>query len=171
MFSHSFFLLLSSSVALTAAQTYSASFTEYGAADGLGSPNCQTASAACGFYTSPGYAAAASQNLFGAAPGEGAGPGCKKCFKLTGKTDSSGKALSGGGKSIIVKVNNLCPANGNPLCAMSSLTDTNKYGANVNFDLCVDSGAAGAFFPSGTALALGTAEVVSCSGWDGKNIS
>lgn len=42
---------------------YKASFTHYGAGDTFGSPNCNTNTAACGFYTYPGYSAAASQNL------------------------------------------------------------------------------------------------------------
>ena len=43
------------------AQTYKASFTQYGAGDANGSPNCNTATAACGFYNYPGYNAAVSQ--------------------------------------------------------------------------------------------------------------
>ena len=62
----------------------------------------------------------------------------------------------------------LCPADGNPLCSQGSLGDTNQYGANVNFDLCRDSGAADAFFGnSGVGLALGNAEEVDCSLWSG----
>ena len=45
----------------TMAQTYKASFTKYGQGDQNGSPNCNTATAACGFYTYPGYNAAVSQ--------------------------------------------------------------------------------------------------------------
>ena len=32
------------------------------------------------------------------------------------------------GTSIVVKVNNLCPADGNPLCSQSSLTAQNSLG-------------------------------------------
>ena len=39
--------------------TYKASFTHYGAGDTFGSPNCNTNTAACGWYTYPGYSAAA----------------------------------------------------------------------------------------------------------------
>lgn len=62
-----------------------------------------------------------------------------------------------------------CPtADGNPLCAQSSLSATNQYGANVNFDTCIDSGASAALFgDSGVGLAVGTAEEVSCSEWSG----
>jgi hypothetical protein len=65
-------------------------------------------------------------------------------------------------------VNNLCPAQGNPLCSQSTTSDTNQYGANVNFDLCRDSGASAALFGnSGVGLAIGTAQQVSCSGYSG----
>ena len=87
-----------------------------------------------------------SQNLFGVGPGAGAGPACGECWKLTGETDSSGNPLTNAGTSIVVMINNLCPADGNPLCAQNGLTGTNQYGANVNFDLCSDSGAETAFF-------------------------
>jgi hypothetical protein len=60
-------------------------------------------------------------------------------------------------------------ANGNPLCAQNGLGGTNQYGANLNFDLCIDSGASKALFGnSGVGLAVGTAEQVSCSQWKGQ---
>lgn len=95
--------ILTSLPLLIAAQTYRASITEYGAGDQRGSRNCNTKTAACGFYTQPGYSAAASQNIFGAGDGQGAGPGCKTCWRLTGETDSSGHRLSHP-KSIVIKV-------------------------------------------------------------------
>lgn len=119
------------------AQTYKASFTEYGSGDANGSGDCNTVTTACGFFTQPGFSAAASQNLFGVGPGAGAGPGCDTCWQLTGQTDSSGNPLSSP-QTIVVKITNLCPADGNPLCAQSGLSGTNQYGANVNFDLCID---------------------------------
>ncbi|KAI9817175.1 MAG: hypothetical protein M1827_001287 [Pycnora praestabilis] len=158
---------------LTNAQTYNASFTHYGSGDSFGSPNCNTATAACGFFTSPGFSAAVSQNVYGAAPGAGAGAACGTCYRLTGNTDTSGNALANGHPSIVVMINNLCPATGNPLCAMGSTSDTNQYGANVDFDLCSDSGAAAAMFPDydngngAVGLIIGTAEYVSCSEWSG----
>jgi hypothetical protein len=57
----------------------------------------------------PGYSAAVSQNVYGAGPGDGAGPACGTCYKLTIETDSSGNSVSNAGNSIIVQVNNLCP--------------------------------------------------------------
>jgi len=151
-----------------------ASFTEYGAGDSFGSPNCNTATAACGFYTTgaTGYSAAVSQNEFGVGPGAGAGPACGTCWRLTAETDSSGNKLSNAGNSIVVKINNLCPASGNPLCAQNGLSGTNQYGANVNFDTCIDSGASAALFGnSGVGLALGTAVEVDCSQWHGTIVS
>ncbi|ETI26614.1 hypothetical protein G647_10375 [Cladophialophora carrionii CBS 160.54] len=148
--------------------TYKASFTHYGAGDSFGSPNCNTNTAACFFYTQPGFSAAVSQNLYGAGPGQGQGPACGTCWKLVGQTDSSGNKLSNAGTSIVVMINNLCPANGNPLCSQNGLSGTNQYGANVNFDLCSDSGASAAFFGnSGVGLAVGTATQVDCSQWNG----
>jgi len=147
---------------------YKASFTEYGAGDSFGSGNCNTATSACGFYNNPGFNAAISQNFYGAGPGAGKGPGCGLCWRLTPQTDSSGNALSGA-KSIVVKINNLCPASGNPLCSQSSQTSTNQYGAVVNFDTCKDDGASAALFgSSGAGLAIGTAQQVDCSQWSGS---
>ncbi|KAL6240874.1 hypothetical protein RBB50_012289 [Rhinocladiella similis] len=148
--------------------TYKASMTHYGAGDTFGSPNCNTNTAACGWYTYPGFSAAVSQNVFGVGPGAGAGPACGTCWKLVGETDSSGNKLSNAGTSIVVMVNNLCPADGNPLCSQNGLSGTNQYGANVNFDLCSDSGAQEAFFGnSGVGLAIGSATQVDCSEWSG----
>lgn len=94
------------------------------------------------------------------------------CWKLTAETDSSGNTLSNAGNSIVVQVTNLCPADGNPLCAQSGLTGTNQYGANLNFDTCIDSGASAALFGSdGVGLAIGTAVEVSCSEWSGTVVS
>jgi hypothetical protein len=64
-----------------------------------------------------GYAVAISEFYYGAGPGDGAGPGCGKCWKLTADKDSSGNALSNAGNSIVVKVTNLCPG----MCARRSM--------------------------------------------------
>ncbi|KAK3069838.1 hypothetical protein LTR53_011520 [Teratosphaeriaceae sp. CCFEE 6253] len=173
------------------AQTYKASFTMYGSGDSFGSPNCNTNTAACGFYTKPGYSAAVSQDLYGAAleqalaqraepavcclapahPLHSDRPADLTAGKLTIQTNSSGNKVSNAGNSIVVKVNNLCPANGNPLCAQSSTSATNQYGANVNFDTCKDSGASAALFGnSGVGLGVGTATKVDCSQWSGTII-
>jgi len=87
---------------------------------------------------------------------------------LTASTDSSGNKKTFG-NPIVVQVTNLCPAESNPLCAQNGLSGTNQYGANLNFDLCIDSGASAALFGnSGVGLAVGSAEEVSCSEWSGK---
>ncbi|KAF2086605.1 glycoside hydrolase family 45 protein [Saccharata proteae CBS 121410] len=163
-----FFLVATAVIGTVNAATYSASFTEYGSSDDNGSGTCNTNTAACGFYTNPGYSAAVSQNLYGVGPGAGAGPACGACYKLTAETDSSGNKLSNAGNSIVVMVNNLCPADGNTLCSQSSTSSTNQYGANVNFDLCMDDGASDALFgDSGVGLAVGSATEVDCSQWEG----
>lgn len=108
MYTSSLFLA-ALAVAGASAQTYKASFTEYGSGDSFGSGNCNVDTTACGYYTKPGYSAAVSQNEFGKGPGQGAGPACGTCWKLTAQTDSSGKKLSNAGNSIVVKVTNLCP--------------------------------------------------------------
>jgi len=151
-------------------QTFKASFTEYGSGDQNGSGNCNVATTACGFFTNPGFSAAVSQNEFGVGPGAGAGPACGTCWQLTIETDSNGDKVANAGKSIVVQVTNLCPADGNPLCAQNGLSGTNQYGANLNFDLCIDSGASSALFSgagSGVGLGVGSAEQVSCSEWSG----
>ncbi|KFY09759.1 hypothetical protein V492_05359 [Pseudogymnoascus sp. VKM F-4246] len=70
-----------------------ASFTEYGEGDSMGSPNCATAVNACG-EPGGGFTAALSQAQFGAGPGEGAGPACGTCYKLTVTTDLSGQPVT-----------------------------------------------------------------------------
>jgi hypothetical protein len=69
----------------------------------------------------------------------------------------------------VVMVTNLCPASGNPLCSQSGLSGTNQYGANLNFDLCIDSKANSALFGnSGVGLGVGSAVQVDCSQWSGS---
>jgi len=163
-------LVFVTAAALASAQTYKATITEYGSGDINGSGNCNVNTTACGFYTSPGFSAAVSQNLYGVGPGEGAGPACGGCWLLTGETDSSGNPLSTP-KSIVVKVTNLCPASGNGVCDQPTLEAVNSYGANVNFDLCINSGAGDAFLtPNGVGLAVGTATKVNCSEWSGTQV-
>lgn len=71
-----------------------------------------------------------------------------------------------------MQVTNLCPADSNPLCSQSGLSGTNQYGANLNFDLCIDSGASDALFgSSGVGLAIGSAEQVDCSQWSGTVVN
>ncbi|MCJ1472973.1 hypothetical protein MMC13_001622 [Lambiella insularis] len=159
--------LLSSATAVT----YKSTFTQYGEGDVRSSPNCNTATAACGFYNYPGFNAAASQNLFGAGDGQGAGPGCGTCWQLTPEFFDDGTTAITGAHSVIVQINNLCPADSNVLCAQEDLSGNslNQYGAVVNFDLCIDDGAAAQLFgSSATGLAIGSATQVSCSEWSGS---
>jgi len=126
----------------------------YGSNDKDGSGNCNTASAACGFFNNPGYNAAISQAVFGAGPGGGAGPACGHCYKLMPDHPKA--------RSIVVKVNNLCPDDGNPMCSYPE-------GVDVNFDLCKDDlAASGLFGDSGTQQVNGTAVLVDCGQWSGS---
>ena len=79
---------------------------------------------ACGWYSSSGYNAAISQAVYGGGPGSGATGACGVCWKLT--PDASGA------NEIVVKINDLCPDDGNPLCAQpagefSSLVYRHSY--------------------------------------------
>ncbi|KAI9655753.1 MAG: hypothetical protein M1821_005188 [Bathelium mastoideum] len=153
---------------VSAGTTYNSTFTFYGEGDSRGDGTCNTNTAACGFFTNPGFSAAVSQNLYGAAPGAGAGPICGACWRLNATTNPYNGADIG--TSIVVKVNNLCPASGNPLCAQPNLDSdsTNQFGGVVDFNLCRDDGASAALFGnSGTGLATGTAEEVDCATWNG----
>jgi hypothetical protein len=53
----------SSTSSIGSGTVFKSSFTHYGAGDTFGSPNCNTNTAACGFFTQPGFSAAVSQNL------------------------------------------------------------------------------------------------------------
>ena len=90
----------------------------------MGSGTCETTSNACGGLLG-GYTAALSQNYFGVGGGAGAGPGCGKCYALTMTADSSGNPAHG---SITVRINNLCPAEGNILCAQQGHSGKNSVG-------------------------------------------
>ncbi|CAD6566016.1 MAG: hypothetical protein ASARMPREDX12_007507 [Alectoria sarmentosa] len=151
--------------------SYSATFTEYGLNDGNGSPNCNAATVSCGFYNTPGYNAAVSQNLFGAASGKT--DTCGTCWQLDPVSNPNAAdttATVAGLNPIVVMVNNLCPASSNEKdCGQATLQDTNFAGANVNFDLCKDDGAANALFgSSGIGMAFGKATEVSCTLWTGS---
>lgn len=71
---------------------------------------------ACGIAAS-GYTAAISQLAFGSVPGIGPGDACGRCFALTGTADPFSPAYTGPfGKSIVVKVTDMCPVAGNEVC-------------------------------------------------------
>ncbi|KAH7922326.1 endoglucanase V-like protein [Leucogyrophana mollusca] len=137
----------------------SASFTQY---TGCGSP-------ACG-KSATGYTAAMSQLSFGSAPGSGPGDACGRCFALTGEADPYSPSYTGPFKTVVVKVTDLCPVAGNSVwCGMTTSDPENQYGESVHFDLCEDTGGAGAFFPSGHTALTGTFVEVSCSQWSGSD--
>lgn len=137
----------------------SASFTMY---SGCGSP-------ACG-KTASGFTAAINQLAFGSGPGLGAGDACGRCFSLTGQADPYSPAFTGPFKTVVVKVTDLCPVSGNEeWCGQSTSATTNQHGAPFHFDLCEDTGAAAAFFPSGHGALTGTFKEVSCSQWSGTD--
>lgn len=122
----------------------------------------------------PGFSAAVSQNLFGAAAFAGPGPACGTCYRLTIRTLPDGVTpTANAGTSIVVMVNNLCPATAdNPLCAQPDLQTPNQYGGVVDFNLCNDDGAHAALLGDGDGapgLAVGTAVEVSCAeAWVGS---
>ncbi|KAH9834153.1 endoglucanase [Rhodofomes roseus] len=139
----------------------SSSFTQY---SGCGSP-------ACG-VPATGYTAAMSQLSFGSAPGSGPGDACGRCFRLTGSADPYSPNYSGPFNSIVVKVTDLCPASGNEVwCGQTTSDGENQYGMPVHFDICEDTGGAGAFFPSDHTALTGSYEEVSCSEWSGSDES
>ncbi|KAJ3929288.1 MAG: endoglucanase V-like protein [Lentinula lateritia] len=137
----------------------STSFTQY---SGCGSP-------ACGISAS-GYTAAINQLAFGSSPGLGAGDACGRCFQLTGTADPYSPSFTGPFKSIVVKVTDMCPAAGNQQwCGQTSSNTVNSFGKEFHFDICEDTGGAGAFFPSGHTALTGTFTEVSCSEWSGSD--
>lgn len=94
----------SSSSSSNNAVSSTASFTQY-------SPCNDPSKVSCAWYSSSGYNAAISQAVYGGYPGSGPSGACGICWKLT--PDYAGA------NDIVVKVNNLCPDDGNPLCAQA----------------------------------------------------
>lgn len=135
-----------------------ASFTYY---YGCGAP-------ACG-KTASGYTAAMNQLSFGAPSGVGPGDACGRCFSLTGSADPYSPNNKGPFKSIVVKVTDLCPVQGNEQwCGQKVSNSVNSFGKSAHFDLCQDSGAPAAFFPSGNGALTGTYQEVPCTQWSGS---
>ena len=133
-----------------------------------------------------------SQLAFGSSPGLGAGDACGRCFNLTGTVDPYSPDFTGPFYSVVVKTTDLCPVDGNQQwCGQNTANPVNSFGTSVqcvfalpyllcqlvwlnkdfsrSFDLCQDSGAANAFFPSGRGALTGTYEEVSCSEWSGTD--
>ncbi|KAF4611193.1 hypothetical protein D9613_006908 [Agrocybe pediades] len=136
-----------------------ASFTHY---SGCGSP-------ACG-KTGSGFTAAMNQLAFGSAPGSGAGDACGRCFAITGTADPFSPAFTGPFHTIVVKVTDLCPVQGNQeWCGQTTSNQNNQHGKPFHFDICEDTGGSNAFFPSGHGALTGTFQEVSCSQWSGSD--
>ncbi|KAI0794550.1 endoglucanase V-like protein [Fomes fomentarius] len=125
--------------------------------------------AACG-VAGNGFTAAISQLAFGSAPGLGPGDACGRCFAVTADTDPFSPSFPGPFQTIVVKVTDLCPVQGNQeWCGQSQSNPNNQHGAPVHFDICEDTGGAGQFFPSGHGALTGTYTEVSCSQWSGSD--
>ncbi|KAF9062037.1 endoglucanase V-like protein, partial [Rhodocollybia butyracea] len=137
------------------------SFTEYG--------GCQDPG--CGVVGS-GFTAAINQLAFGSVPGIGAGGACGRCFSLTGTSDPYDPANKGPFNTIIVQVTDMCPVQGNEQwCGQTVLNKIphDRHNGFTSFDLCLDNGAAQAFFSGGHNALLGTFSEVDCSLWVGSD--
>ncbi|KAL4245853.1 RlpA-like domain superfamily protein [Abortiporus biennis] len=136
-----------------------ASFTHY---SGCGAP-------ACG-KSATGFTAAINQLAFGAPPGLGAGDACGRCFAITATLDPFSPSFTGPFQTIVVKVTDLCPVQGNEeWCGQTQSSPNNQHGTPVHFDICEDTGGSAAFFPSGHGALTGTYTEVSCSQWSGSD--
>ncbi|KAJ7080275.1 endoglucanase V-like protein [Mycena crocata] len=124
---------------------------------------------ACGVAVT-GFSAAISQLAFGSVPGLGPGDACGRCFALTGTADPFSPAYTGPfGKSIVVKVTDMCPVAGNePWCGQTVSKQANQFNLPIHFDICEDTGGSAVFFPSGHGALTGTWSEVSCTQWTGS---
>lgn len=86
---------------------------------------------ACGIAGS-GFTAAISQLAFGSAPGLGPGDACGRCFAVTANQDPFSPSFPGPFKTIVVKVTDLCPKQGNEeWCGQSQSSSDNQHGQPV----------------------------------------
>lgn len=94
---------------------------------------------------------------------------CGTCWFLETFVDSSGYSFR---HNITALVTNECNGDEGEVCGMRSLDDTNDWDSNVNFNLCIDSGARDALFDDDPeiGLAVGRATRVSCDDWEGEVI-
>ena len=83
--------------------------------------------AACGQIVN-GYSAAVNELAFGA--NSAAGGACGRCFEITPTSDPYSPSFTGPfGNTIVVKVNDLCPASGNnQWCGQSVSNPLNSFG-------------------------------------------
>nr|AEK06231.1 endoglucanase [Phanerodontia chrysosporium] len=94
-----------------------------------------------------------------------------RCFALTGNHDPYSPNYTGPfGQTIVVKVTDLCPVQGNQeFCGQTTSNPTNQHGMPFHFDICEDTGGSAKFFPSGHGALTGTFTEVSCSQWSGSD--
>jgi len=127
---------------------------------------------ACGMNVT-GFSAGISQLAYGAPPGLGVGDACGRCFEVTANADPYDLSFNGPYTTIVLKATNLCPfaTNGTDVlwCSQTQENPVNKFGAEVHFDLCEDTGAPEAFFPDGHHALTGTYREVSCYEWIGTD--
>ncbi|KAF8479529.1 RlpA-like double-psi beta-barrel-protein domain-containing protein-containing protein [Russula ochroleuca] len=116
-----------------------------------------------------GYTAAANTLSFGA--NSGAGDACGRCFNITPTSNPYSPDYTGSmGQTIIVRVTDLCPHSSPGTvgwCDQTVSHPLNLYNMPMHFDLCEDSGASSAFFPTGIGAMLGTYQEVPCTEWVG----
>ena len=87
-----------------------------------------------GSDTASGYTAAINQLAFGSAPGLGPGDACGRCFAVTGTEDPYSPSFTGPFQTIVVKVTDMCPAEGNEQwCGQTMSQGTNQFGAPVQY--------------------------------------
>lgn len=84
---------------------------------------------ACG-YTASGFTAAMNQLSFGSYPGVGPGDACGRCFALTANQDPYSPTFTGPfGPTIVVKVTDMCPVDGNEVwCGQTVTSPLNQFG-------------------------------------------
>ena len=86
---------------------YKTTIAYFESGDSLGPPKCQTNTTACGYYASPSYLAAGSQNISSVGPGADSGRAYGTCWNLTTQTNVSGNPLANTRTSIILMAKNL----------------------------------------------------------------
>lgn len=75
-----------------------------------------------------------NQLSFGTPPGLGAGDACGRCFALTGTEDPFSPSFAGPFHTIVVKVTDLCPVQGNEeWCGQTESDPTNQHGERVQY--------------------------------------
>ena len=85
---------------------------------------------ACGYSASSGYTAAMNQLAFGSYPGVGPGDACGRCFAITADADPYSPDFTGPfGQTIVIKVTDMCPVEGNEVwCGQTTTDDSNQFG-------------------------------------------